>query len=651
MCGIFGYIPKNDRAILATKTIVDRLFLLSQSRGKDASGIAVVFNDSIKVLKRPISAAKLIKSTEYRQLVSASEYLGLIGHARMETNGSFGQSYNNQPVVKNDYITIHNGIIVNDEALFKKYDLRRDFEVDTEIINALVGKYVLEGSQLDCAIKETLKQCEGSYSIALIAASSNNLFLSTNTGSLYIADTSDYFIFASENYFVEQILGNDENYEIHHITPGSLLTFDLSAKTYVLSDIESREVYIDSTCPSRSIDIIGDVPDIPKGPQIVTCDIIKLSQVISKAYEETKEKVSKLRRCTKCLLPETMPFISFDANGVCNYCSSYKPQELLGTEELLKVIERYKSTDGSPDCIVPFSGGRDSSYGLHYIKNILKLNPITFTYDWGMVTDLARRNIARMCGKLGVENILVSADIQLKRENIRKNIGSWLKNPTLGTIPLFMAGDKQFFYYTNKLKLETRVAMNIWMGNKLENTFFKVGFCGISPDFDKKRIDHLNLKHKVDLALYYLFQYVKNPSYINSSLIDTIGAYSSYYLEKRTDYFLLYDYIKWDEKLIEDTLIYQYNWETSPDTASTWRIGDGTAAFYNYIYYMIAGFSEIDTFRSNQVREGTISREKALYLIEKENTPRVESIKWYCDTINIDAVKAISVINSSRKLY
>ena len=57
----------------------------------------------------------------------------------------------------------------------------------------------------------------------------------------------------------------------------------------------------------------------------------------------------------------------------------------------------------------------------------------------------------------------------------------------------------------------------------------------------------------------------------------------------------------WDEK-INETLINNYDWETAQDTSTTWRIGDGTAAMYNYIYYKVAGFTEHDTFRSNQIR-------------------------------------------------
>ena len=67
-----------------------------------------------------------------------------------------------------------------------------------------------------------------------------------------------------------------------------------------------------------------------------------------------------------------------------------------------------------------------------------------------------------------------------------------------------------------------------------------------------------------------------------------------------------------DEDLINSKLVNEYDWEIAPDTSTTWRIGDGTAAFYNYVYYTVAGFTEHDTFRSNQIREGQMSRERLL---------------------------------------
>ena len=137
---------------------------------------------------------------------------------------------------------------------------------------------------------------------------------------------------------------------------------------------------------------------------------------------------------------------------------------------------------------------------------------------------------------------------------------------------------------------------------------------------------------------------------MNSSLSDTFFAYLCYYFLKK-DYLTLYDYIQWDEKEIEDTLINEYNWETDPGTKTTWRIGDGTAPFYNYIYYTVAGFTENDTFRSTQIREGVITREDALTKVREENQARWETIKWYCDTIGIDWIYAIKKINKIPKLY
>ena len=165
-----------------------------------------------------------------------------------------------------------------------------------------------------------------------------------------------------------------------------------------------------------------------------------------------KSDIASIIRCTKCLLPETFPFIAYDDKGKCNYCSSYEPMKLFGAKAFKKEVQSYKSkSKGNHDCLLPLSGGRDSCYTLHYVKEELGMNTIAFSYDWGMLTDLARRNQSRMCGKLGVEHILISADIRKKRKNINKNVTAWLKKQHLGTIPLFMAGDKQYFYYANLL--------------------------------------------------------------------------------------------------------------------------------------------------------------------------------------------------------
>jgi len=166
----------------------------------------------------------------------------------------------------------------------------------------------------------------------------------------------------------------------------------------------------------------------------------------------------------------------------------------------------------------------------------------------------------------------------------------------------------------------------------------------------EKSVYSLSILNKLKLTAYYARQFLLNPAYLNTSILDTLGAYFSYYLFSY-NFLSLYKYIKWDEEEIGSTLREQYDWEIAKDTTTTWRIGDGTAAFYNYIYYTVAGFTENDTFRSNQIREGVLTREKALELVHEENKFRYESFKWYCDTVGIDFEDTIKRINTIPKLY
>jgi len=106
----------------------------------------------------------------------------------------------------------------------------------------------------------------------------------------------------------------------------------------------------------------------------------------------------------------------------------------------------------------------------------------------------------------------------------------------------------------------------------------------------------------------------------------------------------------WNEDEVNKIIIGEYDFELSPDSPSTWRIGDGTAPFYNYIYMTAGGFTEFDTFRSNQIREEQITREQALEFILVENRPRVEGLRWYLEAIGLDFDSTISRINQLDKL-
>jgi len=590
MCGILGLASKKDLNSKDIKKNIAKLFVLSESRGKESSGIAIKNKNGISIFKKPIPASKLIKSNEYKSFLKKN-IRAIIGHSRLVTDGSEYDNNNNQPVTKNGVVIVHNGIITNVDDLWAKYpNFKRKYEIDTEILLEL-----LKSDEIIKAVKKTFKEIEGSASIAVLIEDLNKLLLATNTGSLYYCIKKNILYFASEKYIMSQFAG--KKYKIKQIKAFKGKLIDLNNLSITDIDLEKSSI-------------------IPKKWKY-------------KLIEYDINTSDKLRKCTKCILPETFPFIKFDKKGVCNYCNNYKKSIIKGKGKLEKVLKKYRNKDGKPDCIVTLSGGRDSCYGLHYIKKIMKMNPIAFTYDWAMVTDLARRNQARICGKLGIEHIIVSADIRKKRDNIRKNIIAWFKKPNLGIIPLLMAGDKQVYHYVKKIEKQTGIKLKIWMDNKLEETNFKTGFSNIEPLFEKKQIDNLLPWQKIRLALYYFKNFLINPKYLNSSMFDSLWAYHSQFLKPRKNICSLFEYIKWDEKEITETLMKEYNWEKAKDTVSSWRIGDETVPLYNYVYYIMAGFTENDTFRSNQIREGTLTRKKALELIREENKPRPDSINLY----------------------
>lgn len=255
-----------------------------------------------------------------------------------------------------------------------------------------------------------------------------------------------------------------------------------------------------------------------------------------------------------------------------------------------------------------------------------------------------------MTSSLGVENIVIAADIRKKRQYIHNNLKAWLKSPNLGMLSILTAGDKHFFKYVDVVRRETGVNLQIWGINPLETTHFKSGFLGIRPNFMAKTVYAQGIRSQMQYQTKRLAAMKKSPGYFNSSLWDTLSGEYYRSVRPRIDYFELFDYYNWNESEIDQTL-FSYNWETANDTKSTWRVGDGTAAFYNYVYHTVAGLSEHDTFRSNQIREGQLTRDDALRLANDENLPRYKNIKWYLDAIGVDFEDTLRIVNSIPKLH
>ena len=694
MCGIFGILMRPGATLGAApaRALLARLYELSESRGKESAGLHLYLPASGQAwtLKGAQRATELLASRDYAALLEGpvreaiegapapagggaaqGQALALLAHSRLVTNGTAELPQNNQPVRSGQVSMIHNGICVNVDALWQRHPgLRRLAEVDTEVMAALVDAAQARGVDAAAATRAMFDELKGAASVAWVHDAGGTVTLATNTGDLYLADRlagDGWLVFASERYILETaVLGLPGATPVTWLPPGQGTVADLLSDAapvrfaLAAGDLPEPAASAVETSPCTSLSTSPFTPlprparhhdavsGTPRAPAVAT----RRADESLLRYGEARLRA--LKRCTRCVLPETFPYIAFDDAGVCNYCTSYRPRYAgmhpeATRRDFIRSLERYRRANAEADAIVAFSGGRDSSYGLHLIKKEFGLKPVTFTYDWGMVTDLARRNVARICGQLGIQNILVSADIAKKRDNIRLNVAAWLKRPDLGLVPLFMAGDKHFFRVVNQLKRQTGIALDLWCANPLENTDFKSGFCGVPPDFGKKRVDYLSFGRKVKLASHFGGHFLRNPAYLNRSLADTFGAFMAYYFEPRRDFYFIFDHFIWNEDEVNRCLLSEYDWEIAPDSPSTWRIGDGTAPFYNYIYCTARGFTEFDTFRSNQIREGHLTRERALEAVLVENRPRAQTLRWYLETIGLpfdDVVKRINELDT-----
>ena len=607
MCGIFGQIAKEK----INRSNFNKLVKHSEQRGVDSSGLIQYKDDLYRVDRADFNIEKLLRK------VKPYDSNIVLGHSRLITNG-LGD---NQPVIRDNICAIHNGIIVNEKEIWNKLSLKRELKIDSEVIVAIASEHLSDGGSIEEIPQKVLSLCRGIVACALVIPNKGKLLLFSNNGSFYIGEIGEDKYFASEKYALSEI--GCQN--IQQIKEESvIIDIPISTKNLVVNDIKIRTENL--------------IPEF------------KFNKNQEKLLEFNENP--KIKRCKRCILPETMPFIKFDEDGVCNYCHNYKIRNNpKPKEELFKLVEPYRRPGKELDCIVPFSGGRDSCYALHLIVNELGMKPVTYTYDWGMVTDLGRRNISQMCGDMGVENIIVAADISKKRKNIRMNLEAWLKSPHLGMMAMLTAGDKHFFRYVETIKKQTGINLNLWGVNPLEQTHFKTGFLGIPPDFEEDKVYTNGIMKQLRYHSKRFKAMLESPGYFNRSLWDTLSGEYYRSFTKKEDYYHIFDYWRWDEQIVNDTLINQYGWETAIDTSTTWRIGDGTAGFYNYVYYTVAGFTEHDTFRSNQIREGQLSREKALELVRDENRPRYQNIRWYLDTLGMDFEEVIKIVNSIPKLY
>ena len=108
----------------------------------------------------------------------------------------------------------------------------------------------------------------------------------------------------------------------------------------------------------------------------------------------------KINYCSKCLFPETKPDLFFNLEGVCSACqAAEKKDESIDWEARKEAFMNLMDTRRLPDneigydCLIPVSGGKDSTYQAYFIKEVCGMNPLCVCFETTMMTEVGRNNL------------------------------------------------------------------------------------------------------------------------------------------------------------------------------------------------------------------------------------------------------------------
>ena len=191
MCGIFGYVGPDDLDSASAKFLVKH----AQQRGRDSSGMVIRDDDAYHAYRADYPIGWLLKRIPP---------LGnlFFGHSRLVTNGTG----DNQPVLREQVIVLHNGIVVNEEAIWKPLGKSPELTVDTEVIPAIIASHLEAGGTHRDGGRAGAERLRGRRGLRRAGArGSASSLLFSNNGSLFIGDKTDGTVFSSERYPLEQI--------------------------------------------------------------------------------------------------------------------------------------------------------------------------------------------------------------------------------------------------------------------------------------------------------------------------------------------------------------------------------------------------------------------------------------------------------------
>lgn len=319
-----------------------------------------------------------------------------------------------------------------------------------------------------------------------------------------------------------------------------------------------------------------------------------------------------MKYCKKCLYPTTKPQLQFDERGICSACNNHKLKDEVDwgkkKADLLHIFDKYKSKDGSKyDCIIPVSGGKDSTFQTYTIKETFGLNPLAVNFHPHDQTEIGRKNLENL-KQLGVDCIEFSANplvysklakfglVELGDFQWPEHIGIFTIPVQVAVrykIPLIIWGENPQLEYGQPTNIDTDTILDREWNEKNGGYFL-----------DKiKPKDMTKYGFKTKELIPYIY-----PSDDDIRQIGVTGIFLGSYV--KWDLFKQLDFVK--------ELGFSENDEVKEGTYDKWENLDVYfTVFHDYFKFLKYGFGRTTDHASIEIRYERITREQGIELVKK----------------------------------
>ena len=315
-----------------------------------------------------------------------------------------------------------------------------------------------------------------------------------------------------------------------------------------------------------------------------------------------------MKTCTRCVMPETAESLDFDATGTCSVCKQQEvKRDVDWTERTRRLLEISASCRGnaSYDCIVPFSGGKDSTYTLFFAIRRLGLKPLVVRFDHGFLREGVLDNSRNAFRRLGCDVIHFTPNWhvvkKLMLESLRRR-GDFCWHCHTGV-----------FAYPMQVAVKWKVPLVIWGENDAEYASWDNGF-DTETTHNQERFDRVcNLGiNAEDMAGMVGLGPRDLACFAYPSAAECAGIRSVF----------LGNYIPWDSQKQAATVKAELGWqgdevEGVPPQYDYDKIECAMQGVRDYIKYLKRGFGRTAHLTSIDVRAGRMTREQAAALTEQ----------------------------------